>query len=72
MTTVDQLMFAAINVWVSANHSISPAINVPDYGSCVIGYSNCKKCVRGINVRIFDQTAKSANINSTQTFPDVQ
>ncbi len=32
-TTVDQLMFAAINVRVLANQSISPAINVRDLGS---------------------------------------
>ena len=30
MSTVDQLMFAAINVRVLVNHSISPAINVRD------------------------------------------
>ncbi len=32
-TTVDQLMFAAINVRALANQSISPAINVRDLGS---------------------------------------
>ena len=31
--TVDQLMFAAINVCVLANQSISSAINVRDLGS---------------------------------------
>ncbi len=31
--TVDQLMFAAINVRILANQSISPAINVRDLGS---------------------------------------
>ncbi len=31
--TVDQLMFAAINVRVLANWSISPAINVRDFWS---------------------------------------
>ncbi len=36
-STVDQLMFAAINVRVLANQSISPAINVRDLGSQLIG-----------------------------------
>ena len=31
--TVDQLMFAAINVCILANQSISPAINVRELGS---------------------------------------
>ncbi len=31
--TVNQLMFAAINVRVLANQSISPVINVHDFGS---------------------------------------
>ena len=32
-STVDQLMFAAVNVCLLANQSISPAINVCDLGS---------------------------------------
>ncbi len=44
LLTVDQLMFAALNVRVLVNLSISPAINVCEFGSQQIGYSNCKKC----------------------------
>ncbi len=65
-------MFAAINVRVLANQSISPAINVRDFGSQQIVYSNCKKCSRAINVRVFNQTAKLVNINSAQIFVDLQ
>ena len=42
--TVDQLMFAAINVRVLANWSISPAINVRD-GSYFIQHVNCPKAM---------------------------
>ena len=59
-------MFAAINVRALGNQSISPAINVRFLGS------NCKKCSCAINVRVFYQTAKSANIKSARTFVDLQ
>ncbi len=56
-------MFTAINACVLANQNILPAINVCNFGSRQIEYSNCKKCSSAINVCVFDQTAKSANIN---------
>ncbi len=65
-------MFAAINVRGLANHSISRAINVCSLGSLQTGYSNHTKCSRAINVRVFDPTAKLANINSARTFVDLQ
>ncbi len=71
LCTVDQLMFAAINVHVFANHSISCAINVRYLGCHETGYSDGTKCSRTVNVRVFDPTAKSANMNSVRTFVDL-
>ena len=61
-----QLMFAAINVHVLANHRISCAINVRILGCQETASSNHTKCSH------FDPTAKSANINSVQTLVDLQ
>ena len=49
-------MFAAITVRVSVNQSMSPAINVCDFGRLQIGYSNCKKVLRAIYVCVFEDS----------------
>ncbi len=59
-STVDQFMFAAIYVCVSANQSISLInINIRDFGrtSAHRVYSDCK-CLCAINIRVFYQIAK--------------
>ncbi len=65
-------MFAAINVRVFANHSNPCAINVRYLGCHETDYSEGTKCSCAIHVRVFDPTAKSANIKSARTFVDLQ
>ena len=68
MHTVDQLMFAAINVCIFAKQTSSLLLMFAD--SC--HESKAYNFLRAINVCEFAKNAKFANINRTRTFLDLQ